>query len=85
MASLASSGIYTKKDLEDLRHKIMFPVEKSSLLNNVAREIHGHSIASHDGNLMRLMNEDTIEKIVKSTWNRLWEKFMTFGTASVSI
>ena len=34
---------------------------------------------------MELMNEDTIEKIVESTWDRLWEKFMTFGTASAGV
>ena len=84
-ASLATSGIYTEKDLEDLRDRIMFPVERSSLLNDVAQEIHGHTIDSHDGTFMKLMNEDTIEKIVESTWDRLWEKFMTFGTASAGV
>ena len=43
--SLATSGIYTEKDLEELRYRIMFPVEKSSLLNDVAREMHGHTVA----------------------------------------
>ena len=38
-ASLATSGIYTEKDLEDLRDRIMFPVERSSLLNDVAYEV----------------------------------------------
>ena len=84
-ASLATSGIYTEKDLEDLRDRIMFPVERSSLLNDVAREIHGHTIDSHDGTFMKLMNDDTIEKIVESTWDKLWEKFMTFGTASAGV
>ena len=36
-ASLATSGIHTKKGLEDLQDRIMFPVERSSLLNDVAR------------------------------------------------
>ena len=84
-ASLATSGIYTEKDLEDLRDRIMFPVESSSLLNDVAREIHGNTLDSHDGTLMKLMNEDTIEKIVESTWDRIWKKFMTFGTASAGV
>ena len=39
----------------------MFPVEKASLLNDVAREIHGPIIGDHDGTLMKLMNEDTME------------------------
>ena len=64
-AYLATSGIYTQKDLEELRDKIMFPVIKSSLLNDVAREIHGHTVANHDGTLMNLINEDTIENIIE--------------------
>ena len=63
----------------------MFTVESSSLLNDVAREIHGHTIVSHDGTFMKLMNEDTIEKIVESTWDKLWKKLMTFGTASAGV
>ena len=34
---------------------------------------------------MKLMNEDTMEKIEQSTWERMWEKFMTFGTASAGL
>ena len=82
-ASLATSGIYTEKDLEYLRDRIMFPVERSSLLNHVSVEIHGHTLASHNGTLMKLMNEDTIEKIVESTWDRLWKKFMTHRTHGI--
>ena len=81
-ASLSISGIYTEKELEDLRERIMFPVEKSSLLNDVAREMHGHIASDQDGTLLKLLNEKTMEKIVESTGARLWEKFMTFGTAS---
>ena len=28
---------------------------------------------------------NTIEKIVESNWDRLWKKFMTFGTASAGV
>ena len=31
------------------------------------------------------LNEDTMAQIVESTGKRLWEKFMTFGTASAGI
>ena len=34
---------------------------------------------------MKLMNEDTMEKIVESTWDRLWKKFITFETASAGV
>ena len=41
--NLASSGIYSEKDLASLRETIMFPIEKSAVLNEFAREVH----ASH--------------------------------------
>ena len=63
----------------------MFPVEKPSLLNDVAREMHGHITTNNEGTLSKLLNEDSMAKIVESTGTRLWEKFMTFGTASAGI
>ena len=45
----------------------MLTVERSSILNDVTREMYGDTIADHDGTLMTLMNEDTMEKIVEST------------------
>ena len=63
----------------------MFPVEKSSLLNDVAREMHGQATTKHDGTLTKLLSEDTMGKIAESTGARLWEKFTTFGTTSAGI
>lgn len=84
-ADLATSGIYTEEDLRDLREQIMFPVERSALLNDLAREIHGHPVADDEGTIGKLLNEDAVSKIVQSTWNRLWTKFMTFGTVSAGL
>ena len=63
----------------------MFPVEKPSLLNDVSREMHGHFTTNNEGTLSKLLNEDSMAKIVESTGTRLWEKFMTLGTASAGI
>ena len=43
-ASLATSGIYTEKDLDELRDRIMFPMDQPALLNQMAREMHGHIV-----------------------------------------
>lgn len=84
-ASLARSGIYTEKDLDELRDRIMFPVEQPALLNEIAREIHGHPVSEEGGTISKLLNEDAVNKIVESTWGKIWRKFMTFGTASAGI
>ena len=38
-AELATNCIYTEQELDQLRERIMFPVEKPALLNDLAREI----------------------------------------------
>ena len=61
-ASLATSGIYTEKDLDELRDRIMFPMDQPALLNQMAREMHGHVVTDNEGMISKLLNEDTMEK-----------------------
>ncbi|KAL7299003.1 hypothetical protein TKK_0008099 [Trichogramma kaykai] len=82
---LASSGIYTLKDLEDLSRALMFPLERPALLNGFARELHGATITTKDGTIIQLMNDSVIDKIIDSTWGKIWSKFMNFGTASAGV
>ncbi|KAL7296737.1 hypothetical protein TKK_0010150 [Trichogramma kaykai] len=82
---LATSGIYTEKDLDDLSRALMFPLERPALLNGFARELHGATITTKDGTIIRLMNDDVIDKLVETTWGRLWSKFMSFGSASAGV
>ena len=63
----------------------MFPVEKSSLLKDVTREMHVHVTTNNERTLSKLLNENTMAKMVESTGTRLWEKCMMFGTASAGI
>ena len=44
--NLATGGIYTDKDLEQLRDHINFPMEKPSLLNIIARYLGGRQVTS---------------------------------------
>ena len=83
--NLASTGIYSERDLKDLRDMIMFPVEKPALLNNLAREMHGQPLHIKDAAILKLLNEDALEHITNSAWQRMWQKFITFGTVSAGI
>lgn len=82
---LATTGIYTEQDLNDLTDRIMFPVERPSILNDMAREMRGHSIADQDCSILKLLNEETVMKIAESAWAETWSRFMTFGIISARV
>jgi len=83
--ALATSGIYSQIDLEKLKDHIMFPAERPSLLNTVARSIMGRVSVLHGGSLSYLINETSIEKIAIYTWQRFWSKFLIFGNVSTGL
>ena len=84
-AELATSGIYTEKELDQIRERIMFPVERPAVLNVLAREMRGHPLGNSEGSLLKLLNENAMEKIIDNTWTRIWTKFLTFRTISAGI
>jgi len=83
--ALATSGIYSQVDLEELKDHIMFPAERPSLLNTVARSIMGRASVLHGGSLSHLLDEASIEKIAMSTWQKFWGKFLIFGNISAGL
>jgi chromosome condensin MukBEF MukE localization factor len=61
--SLATSGIYSQQDLEELRDHIMFPAEKGAVLHTIARDFTKQSIPSDAISLQNLLDEDSLNKI----------------------
>lgn len=82
---LASSGIYSKQEIDRLRDHIMFPAEKPALLNSVARGINGYSMGGNSPPLHQLLDEDALAKIAKSTAAKLWGGFLIFGSATAGV
>lgn len=82
---LATSGIYSAKDLEKLRDYIMFPAERPALLDTIARGAGGHPIHTGAISMHHLLDEDSINKIVDNTASRLWKGFVTFGSATAGV
>lgn len=82
---LATSGIYSEGDIEELRDHIMFPAEKPALLNNIARGVSGQGFNADSISMYNLLDEKTLKKIVESTTERVWSGFITFGSASAGI
>lgn len=83
--SLATSGIYTSEDLDRLRDHIMFPVEKPSMLNTIARGAMGQNIPAGSISMLNLLDEKSLEHIAESAGRRVWNGFMNFGSASAGI
>ncbi|KAL6417424.1 hypothetical protein ACFW04_012756 [Cataglyphis niger] len=82
---LAISGIYSKKDIEKLRDHIMFPAEKPALLNTIARGLTGHSIDTNVVSMYNLLDEASLNKIAENAASRVWNGFVTFGSATAGI
>ena len=55
-AELATNGIYSDKEPDQIRESIMFPVERSVELNDIAREMMGYSPPKKEGSLLKLLN-----------------------------
>ncbi|XP_076660708.1 uncharacterized protein LOC143364080 [Halictus rubicundus] len=84
-SNLATSGIYTQGDLNDLRDHIMFPAEKSAILNSVAQSITGKTLPDGSISIMDMINEETLNKIAENTAEKLWHGFITFGSFSAGM
>lgn len=83
--NLGISGIYSEKDLDKLRDRIMFPAERNAVLNTVARGMTGQAVVKQGLSVAHLFDEETLEKLADSTWNKIWGMFLNFGTASAGI
>lgn len=63
----------------------MFPMEKPSMLNTIARGAMGQDIPPGSFSMMNLMDEESLNRIAESAGARLWQGFVTFGSASAGI
>ncbi|XP_032669690.1 uncharacterized protein LOC116843408 [Odontomachus brunneus] len=82
---LATSGIYSQADLEEFKDHILFPAERPSVLNTLARGMMGQATTIHGGSFMNLLDEAALEKLATSTWDRIWGKFLIFGNISAGL
>ncbi|XP_067204509.1 uncharacterized protein [Linepithema humile] len=83
--SLATSGIYTSNDLDRLRNHIMFPVEKPSMLNTLAKGAMGQYVPPGSFDINNLLDEKALERIAESTGKKIWKGFTNFGSISAGV
>ncbi|KMQ94837.1 hypothetical protein RF55_4987 [Lasius niger] len=63
----------------------MFPVERPSMLNTIARRAMGQNIPERSLSLMNLLDEALLNRIAENAGKRLWKGFMKFGSASAGV
>lgn len=83
--NLATSGIYSEADLQKLREHIMFPAEKPAMINNIVRGMSGKQALGDGMSIYNIMDEDTLNKLTESAAKKVWNGFITFGSASAGI
>ena len=60
----------------------MFPNERGAILNDLAHGYSGKGNMSGGGSLTWLLDEEALSRIANSAWDRLWARFITFGSIS---
>lgn len=83
--TLAVSGIYSQNDLNRLRDRILFPIERNAVVNKIAMGMTGHTVNTNGMTIGNLFDQETIAKLADSAWEKMWTKFLTFGTASAGV
>ena len=82
--SLATSGVYSQSDLQNLHEHIMFPMEKSALLNTVARQMFNQDDFQSDA-VKNLLTEKTIWHIITEEWKLLWTDLTSWGSIASAL
>ncbi|XP_066589317.1 uncharacterized protein [Prorops nasuta] len=83
--NLASGGIYSDKDIKQLKEVIMFPLEKPTVLNTIAREATGHYSQNHGLQLNTLLDKEALQSTIKETWNKIFNDFEKIGNLSAIV
>ena len=83
ITNLATVGIYSQEDLQNLHQQIMFPIEKQAVLHNIAQQIIGQGNA--DINLTNLFSENTIWHVITHGWDIALQKLIECGSISSAI
>lgn len=83
--SLSTSGIYISEDYDRFCDHIMFSMEKPSMLNTIARSAIEQEISAESFSMLNLLNEKSLDQITESASARIWQEFMTFGSASARV
>ncbi|XP_076549270.1 uncharacterized protein LOC143308190 [Osmia lignaria lignaria] len=84
-ANLATGGIYSPEDITRLRDHIMFPIEKTAVINTLVQGVTGRQYAQGNVQLSHLLDEASINRIAESAARKFWNGFITFGSVTSGV
>lgn len=65
--NLASKGIYSQSDLDDLKKQILFPSEREAITNAMVRKIISTNEVDHQNlNIGNLLDENKLKKMIRN-------------------
>ena len=79
--ALATSGLYSKEDLNSLHKQMMFPIEKQALINTIARQMTGQ-VDLQAENISQMFSEQTLWNILCKQCDIVWKKLLQLGSVS---
>ena len=82
--SLATSGVYSREDSKKLHENLIFPIEKSALLNTIARQMTNEEDFQGDA-IKGLLTDNKIWHIITKGWNIIWAVLTSWGSVSSGI
>ncbi|KAL7289203.1 hypothetical protein TKK_0017144 [Trichogramma kaykai] len=83
--ALAVGGVYAEKDQKKYCDLIVFPLERPSVLNQVAMTVSGRQIGREGISIAGFLDKAVLEKIANNTWGRIYSSFLNFGTLSAGV
>lgn len=83
--TLLMGGVYSEKDTRRLNDLILFPMEKTAVLNRVAQGMSGRNVNMDGLTLRNFLDRDSIREIAREYYTGMWENFVQFGSASAGV
>lgn len=83
--TLATTGIYGDKDLQVLNHNLLFPLEKDTLVNILARGSAGLEVLHQGFSIYDALDPSTLLKLAHHASSWLWTQFISLGNISSGI
>ena len=76
--------MFTNEEIEKFQEHVMFPMEKSALLNTIARQMSGQEDIQSEA-IKGILTEKTIWHIIQHGWDIFIEKLIACGSISAAI
>lgn len=76
---LATEGIYSSEDLDQLRRHLMYPSERRAIAQTVSAAINQDTYISDTSFFNHLITKEAVESLFNKFMNGLWGNAMTFG------